>query len=437
MTLTTNIAATLAARLILILFALISSVVLARFLGSEGRGLFALVLLVPSLARTFALLGYEEANSVYAGVEAQGRRCLVWHSVLIASCVGGAVVVAAILYFILGAPGLPGLLKVPLWLYVLSVVTIPVGLLGDYWWAILRGMNRIVVANIIEVAAKAGSFLLVLFLVAWWQFGVSGAVWANFILDIGIAVAMVIVLQRAGIWGRPRFDWSLWKRTTRFALPAHGGTVAAYLNYRVGEFIIAALLPAEQLGFYVMAVALVERLWLLPAAVGRALLPHLTNSPERDPALPALISRHVVIWTGAACLLIWVLADLIVDILYSSEFAAVVAPLRWLLPGIFTLSVGKVLVTELLARQKPQYSLWATGFAVVVNVLMNVVLVPRMGISGAAIASTISYSLLSFLITWCYLRETGLDWKRLLPSRDDLWTYRTLWRQHRLSFLRG
>jgi O-antigen/teichoic acid export membrane protein len=437
MSLATNIAATLCARLILILVALASSVVLARFLGPEGRGVFALVLLIPSLARTFALLGYEEANSVYAGLEERGRRCLVWHSAAVAVSVGGIVVVASILYFVLGTPGLPGLFEVPLWLYVLSVAAIPAGLLVDYWWAILRGMNRIVIANIIEVVAKAASLLLVLLFVGWWQFGVGGAVWASFILEIGTLVLMVIILKRAGVWGRPCFDWSLWKRTTKFALPAHGGTIAAYLNYRVDEFIIAALLPPEQLGFYVIAVGLVERLWLLPAAVGRALLPHLTNSSERDPALPAVISRHVLIWTGAACLLIWGFADVVVDLLYSSGFSAVVAPLRWLLPGIFALSVGKVLVTELLARQKPYYSLWATGIAVLVNVLMNIWLVPRLGISGAAIASTISYTLLSGMITCCYLRETGLNWKRLLPSKDDLSAYRGLWRQYRLSSLWG
>jgi O-antigen/teichoic acid export membrane protein len=144
-----------------------------------------------------------------------------------------------------------------------------------------------------------------------------------------------------------------------------------------------------------------------------------------------------LIWTGTACLFIWIFADLIVDILYSSEFSSVVAPLRWLLPGIFALSLGKVLVAELLARQKPFYSLWATGVAVVVNVLLNFSLVPQLGISGAAIASTISYSLLSVMITWCYLRETGVDWKWLLPCKDDLSAYRGLWRQHRLSSFRG
>jgi O-antigen/teichoic acid export membrane protein len=294
-------------------------------------------------------------------------------------------------------------------------------------------MNRIVLVNAIEVATKTTSLFLVLLFVGLWRLGVGGAVWASFTLEVGTVVAMVITLRWVGVWGWPCFDWSLGKRTARFALPAHGGTVAAYLNYRVDEIIIAALLPPEQLGFYAIAVGLVERLWILPGAVGRALLPHLTNSSERDPALSAMISRHVVIWTGAACFLISISADQIVTILYSSEFVAVVSPLRWLLPGIFAMSIGKVLVTELLARQKPYYALWSTGVAVVVNVLFNILLVPRMGITGAAIASTISYSLLSVIITWCYLRETGVAWRRLLPCKDDLFAYTEICRRRGIS----
>ena len=426
MNLTWNIAITLAARVLLLGLSLISSVVLARILGPEGRGLFALVLLVPSLARTLALLGFEEANSVYAGLEPNGRRALVWHSAVIAALVGGFVAIGGIYFFALGAPGFPDLFRGPLWLYVLPLAAIPGGLAVDYWWAILRGMNRIFLVNAVEVTTKLASLILVVAFVGWWQLDVAGAVLASFIVESGTIILMIILLRSVGLWGRPSFNGALWKRTVKFALPAHGGTVAAYLNYRVDEFIIAALLPPEQLGFYVIAVGLVERLWLLPAAVGRALLPHITNSTKRDPTLPASISRHVMIWTGGACIILFVLAEIVVETLYSSEFAAAVAPLRWLLPGIFTLSIGKVLVTELLARQKAYCTLSSTGMAVLVNIIGNIVLVPHMGISGAAIASSISYSILSLMLIHYYLRETGLSWRTLVPRLSDVLVYSAL-----------
>lgn len=110
-----------------------------------------------------------------------------------------------------------------------------------------------------------------------------------------------MLLRHVGIWGSPAFDWALFKRTGRLALPAYSGNVLSWLNYKVDQFIIAALLPSEQLGFYVIAVGLVEWIWILPSSVGNALLPHLTNSPEHAPSLSGVIARHVM-GLGGRCL---------------------------------------------------------------------------------------------------------------------------------------
>ena len=74
---------------------------------------------------------------------------------------------------------------------------------------------------------------------------------------------------------------------------------------------------------------------------------------------------------------------------------------------IFALSIGKILVAELSARKKIDYVVWAGIIAVLVNVTGNLLLIPRMGISGAAIASTMSYSLLSLMIICLLAGDRG------------------------------
>ncbi len=413
---------------------LVSSVILARILGPEGRGLFALVLLLPELARSLALLGFEQANAVYAGLEPRGCRVLVWQSVAVAGVVGGGITVAGVCFIAFGAPGFHALVQGPLWLYLLALLMVPGMLVVDYWYAIIRGMNRIALLNSVEVGSKAAALISVVVVVGLLQLGVTGAVWADAAMKIGTVVLMVVLLEHVGVWGKPSSDRHLWKRTSRFALLAYGGTIAAYLNYRIDEFIIASFLPPEQLGFYVIAFGLAERLWILTGAVANVLLPHLTNSQERDPTLPAVIARHVTLWTGIACLGIFILADTIVQLLFSSAFAAAAPALRCLLPGIFVLSVGKVLVAELHAREKVHYTVWASGIAACLNIVLNVFLLARFGISGVALASSISYSFLSCMVTWYYLWETGVHWTVLLPCRNDLLVYTTLWHHVRVYF---
>src|SRR5262245_27487888 len=98
-----NILSTLGARIMMFALVLVSSIVLARMLGPEGRGLFALVLLVPDSARSFGRFGFDEANTVYAGLEPEKSRALIGQSTIIGTVLGGGIAVACIAFFAFGA----------------------------------------------------------------------------------------------------------------------------------------------------------------------------------------------------------------------------------------------------------------------------------------------------------------------------------------------
>lgn len=427
MRLSHDILATFSTRLVLMALALVSSIALARLLGPEGRGLLALVLLLPEWAATLALLGYDQANAVYAGLEPEKRSALTWHSLWIALVLGGSLAVASIAFFFLGAPGTSFLAHVPTSLYLLALGAIPVRFLSAYWGAILRGIKKILLLNTVDVLMRVMSLGLIIALVSWRQLGVSGAVIADVTISVASALVTLALLRASYTLGPPRFDRRLFARTTAFALTAHGGTVAAYLNYRLDQLMIAILLPPEQLGYYAIAVGIAERLWILPGSIATPLLPHLASTPDRDPALAAVIARHVLVWLGLIAVALFALADFAIPFLYSEAFAEATTPLRWLLPGIVTLSVGKILVAEILVREKPRYTLWASSGAALVNLLGNLLLIPRMGTAGAALASSMSYTLLSVVLSRYYLHETGLPWTALLPRLDDLAVYQRLW----------
>ncbi len=426
MNLARNILATFGSRLILLGLALIGSIMAARFLGPEGRGLLALVLLLPDFAKTLGLFGFDQANAVYAGLEPGRRRALVGQSAVIGFVLGSIIALACAAWLAFGAVGMRAMIHGPLWLYMLPLATIPTVLVAQYWGAVLHGMNRIVLINTVDVVIKSITLVLFLVFVGSLRLGVVGAVWSDAIMSVADLFITAYLLIRLNIGVRPSFDTGLFIQTARFALPAYFSTVLTYLNYRVDQFIIAVLLTPIELGYYVIAVGIAERLWMLTGAVAGPLLPHLTNSPDRDPAVAAVASRHVLVWMGAACLLVFVFCDVAIRLLYSAEFMPTVAPLRWLLPGIFTLSVGKVLVAELLARKKVMFTLSIAIVAAALNITGNLILIPTMGISGAAVASTISYTISSALLAWCYVRETRLPWVTLVPRCSDLRIYVTL-----------
>lgn len=429
MNLSANILTTFSTRLVVAVLALISSILLARFLGPEGRGLLALVQLLPELVMIFALLGFDQAYAVYAGLEPERRCSMLWQSATIAVVVGGITAIICSLYIYFGAPGFESLIHGPFWLYILPLAIIPISMTGAYWCSILRGMNHILLLNGIELGSKIASLTLIIILVGWLDLSVGGAVLTNVGMSIGTLILLIFLFRQMNIWGKPLFDWFLLKKAGRFALPVYFGTIMSYFNYRIDQLIVAILLPPAQLAFYVLATSLAEQLWILTGAVTTALLPHLTNSNERDPTLSAIIARHVMVWTGMACCLLFFLAEVLVRVMYSNAFVETVAPLRWLLPGVFTLSIGKVLVSEILVREKAQVTMWIAVVAAFINIIGNLVLIPHMGISGAALASSLSYTLVSIMVIWIYVRETGVPASMLIPRWSDLLAYSVLWRR--------
>lgn len=427
MNLTADITSTFATRVLVAGLGLISSVVLARYLGPDGRGFFALVMLLPELAVTFALLGFDQAYAVYAGLEPTKRLPLLWQAAAVAVLAGSIAGIVGASVILLGSSGVEAMTHGPAWLYVLPLAFLPVRLFHIFGSAILRGMKRIALVNAYDLGSKIVAVTLIFIVVAWLGLGVEGAVFTEAALALGGIVLLLYLFRIVGVWGMPQFDRPLWRRTTRFALPAYVGSVTSWLNYRVDQLIIAVMLPPAQLAFYILAVDLAERLWILAGAVSSAVLPHLTTTDDRDPALAAAVARHVMVWTGLACLILFLFAQLLVVTLYSTEFAEAVAPLRWLLPGVFALSIGKVLVQEVVAREKVHITMWIALVAALVNVVGNLALIPRMGIAGAALASSLSYCLVAGLVTWTYVRVTGVTAAMLIPRRSDLIAYSAVW----------
>ena len=92
-----------------------------------------------------------------------------------------------------------------------------------------------------------------------------------------------------------------------------------------------------------------------------------------------------------------------------------------LLPGIVALSVARVLAGYLLGRNRQQVDLAASLAGLVVTVAFDLILIPRYGFAGAAVASSIAYATtLAVDLTWVVRHSTLTVKDLLLPTPADL-----------------
>jgi O-antigen/teichoic acid export membrane protein len=103
-----------------------------------------------------------------------------------------------------------------------------------------------------------------------------------------------------------------------------------------------------------------------------------------------LLLKSVMV-TASVAVLLAVTAPFVIPFAYGSQFAAAVGPAQILLIGLAADGAAGVLTGFLYGVGRPGLNSWAMGAGLVVTVVLDLLLIPPLGASGAAIASSVAY----------------------------------------------
>lgn len=422
---TRRTAITFTARVLSVLLGIAISVIIARLLGPEGKGIYTLAALLPTLIVTFANLGIGPATVYHVAQGRYSRQEILGTNIAFALGIGalgvlGGLIVALFLH----QSVFPGVAQGYL---LLALALIPGTLLFVYLQNILLGAQRFKEYNLIAIIQSL--LFLASVVIALWALkaGVVGALVAGafawFLADV------VLFLWVWKIVGGISFKLNLayLRKASVYGLQAHLGNIIGFLNYRIDMFLVNGFLNPTAVGFYSIGVGLGEKLWMVSHAASTVLFPRVaaeTDEHRRKEFTP-LVARSVLWISVLGALAVFFLSHWLVNFLYSAAFLPAVQPLQILLPGIVALSVGRVLANDIAGRGRPMLNTYVGAGALATNVALNLIWIPRYEIAGAAWASTVSYSLTFVVRLLLYCRLSGNSWvKVLLPQRGDWKLYR-------------
>jgi O-antigen/teichoic acid export membrane protein len=255
-------------------------------------------------------------------------------------------------------------------------------------------------------------------------FGVIGVLLGLWISSVSSGIVVVILSYKWEIVGRKSYIFSplIWKQLVSYGLKVHLGTLLQSLNYRFDMYLVAFFLGTASVGLYSVAVGMAEWLWLLPGVLGTVLMQRVATQSEEEAnvmmgPLNRLTSGVLVIGT-----LVWAVFGVwIIRILYGEAFAPSYYPLLLLLPGIWALGLWKNIMNDLAVRGYPATKSYTAGASAVVTLALDIVLIPRWGIAGAAIASSIAYWTAFCFALWYYCRVTPFRAREVFsPTLKDL-----------------
>jgi len=413
---------TFSTQIIAVVLGIAVAIVIARVLGPEGKGAYSLIILVPTLLALLGNLGIGIANTYFGGSRRYNWAELSSNSLVSALALGIVLAFAFLAYFFIVNPTF--LKDIEPRCLALATLVVPLSLLTMYFSLILLGQNRIKEYNLVHLAQASISLVLILFLLLAVKGGVFGTIvaWASATL---VAAILSILLVRRTTNIKWSFHPQLFKDSVKFGVKGYLGNVIQFLNYRLDMFLVAFFMSVTFVGYYSISVAMAEALWYFPGAVGTVIFartPRL-SAKEANTSTPQ-ICRNTFFITILFALVLAALGKYIIMLFFGSAFLPALKPLWILLPGIVALSIPKVLSNEIAGRGKPIVGTIAAGISVAVNIPLNLLLIPKMGISGAALASTVSYSVAAVVVLAAFLKISGNSWvDTVLLKQEDLRIY--------------
>ena len=420
-----NSSITLGSQILRLAFGLATSIIIARILGPEGRGVYALCILLPFIIVTFANLGIMPATAYYLASRRFPPRQVLGGNILLSAVF--SVIGMAAGYFVVLRFGALFFPSVNAGYLFFSLLLIPAHIFFLHIQAVSLGLQNFKYFNLAAVVSSMLFLVMTVTALIFFRMNIWGVLAANMLAWL---ISSILICRWTGrLTGGVSFreNGPYIRASLKYGIQAHLGNLFSFLSYRADLLLINWYLDPSAVGYYSIGVVIAEQLWLVSSAASLVLFPRLAAEPDgkRKNELTPVVARSVFLITITAAIILYAMSDRLVAIFYSDRYLPAVRPLQILLPGIIALSVYRVIANDIAARGRPILNTYTALGALSVNIVLNLIWIPAYGISGAAAASTVSYGSVLIVGLILYRRISGNSWtSMLIPRREDWGRYR-------------
>lgn len=403
--------------LLVAFLSLFNVLIVSRMLGPVGRGDVVFLTAIAWLVSHLATFGIQEANANLAGAQPRLRPALATNSILFA-CFFGIVAAGLLTLLISLVPAVGG--ESELSLRTLTFASLPVLILAVYLRFLVQADYGFRVTNAAWLITPVANVAVngVLAVVGLLSVATALATWIGGQV-LGTAVLLWYVSSHLAGFGRP--DLRLAKQSLWFGVKAHAGRVMLLGNYRLDQWILGAVSGSRELGLYSVAVAWAEALWQLPTALAAVQRPDVVRAKAREAARQAATAfRAATAFTIVLALVFIAAAPILCVTFFGESFRGSIDDLRVLVLGAFGVVAVKQLGSVLTGQGKPTLTSIAIGISFVATVILDIALIPPFGGLGAAIASSVAYTVGGIAVAIIFVKTLGGGPADLVPRRSDL-----------------
>lgn len=391
---------------------IVSGVMAARMLLPEGRGQLAAVMLWPGLIAIIGLLSIDQAVTFHAAVRRDRISVIVVSGFALTSvlAVVSMLVCYFVLPFVLGAKyaaiyrsGQLYILFIPLNYFGLLLVAGQQGSLRVSLWNVLRAL--VPVAYVVTVGV---------FYAAGWA-DVAGFTIASLVANLVMVLVGLWFFSRDGSRST-RVDFDVIANLLRYGISVHLGVLIAVAAQRLDQTMIAFFLPPDALGVYVVAGSIASGVSLAAGTIGMLAFPKIAaqNTIEKKAILVGRYFRLTAFLTLTSALVVFAASPTLISILFGPNYVAAISLCRIMILGTIPAALTYLLVAAYRAFNRNTIVNYSMFVSLVTAGAMLAILLPRMGMTGAAWSLVASQCAALILLLTFTSREMGITFKQIM-----------------------
>lgn len=380
-------------------------IILGRELGVEGLGVYTLAFTIYLLGVQFAAFGIHAALTKYIAeyIDDLERIKTYVSSGMTASIITGAIM--GVIIFLLAPYIAISFFQIPelefpiqLTAFCYPFIAIQKTVLGT-----LNGFRRMHILAFINIVQNVFVVVTSIILVIYYKMDILGAMVA--LVGPTILIGLVSPIL---IWNFFSLDYrSLWDTSTIRKINLFGFYVVlantiSFINTQIDSILIGYFLGSTEVGIYAVAVLFSQPLTLIPSAVQQITAPisaTLYGKGDIEGIRRVVFStmKKILIVSLILAVVIAILAQPVIVFFFTTEFISSYGPLIILLIGQAIFAGFMAVSSTLASIGKVNVLFRIHAICVVLNTILNIILIPSLGITGAAIATTTTL-VISFVI---------------------------------------
>jgi O-antigen/teichoic acid export membrane protein len=269
----------------------------------------------------------------------------------------------------------------------------------------------VVHAQLVQLVISSVAKLILIFI----QAPLLWFAWVYCLDALVLAVGLVVMyLQHSGkiwVW---QWRWQVAKDLLRDSWPLILSGMVIMIYMRIDQVMIKEMLGAEEVGLYAAAVRLSETWYFLPMAITASIFPAIVNAKKQSEELYYQRLQKLydlMVWMSVAIAIpTTFLAPWVIGLLYGEAYigaAQVLSIHIW--AGVFVF-LGVASGKWFLSENLQVLSFYRTLMGAIINVILNIILIKKYGIYGAALATLVAQMSASYIFNLLHIKTRKTFW---------------------------